>query len=171
MADASRELTRIERSWFARLIYRLWGMPWTDDTPIEHYDNPVDNTPPPDAWKGRVRWANFKHLTPWQRGDMLLRLHLIPEQEKDWERTRMFNIRGADGKLYRITPDATQYSERESYGFFVYPCDESLPAPDRILAMKLHLEHSVKQMLEEACRFGRTVPEIKRYIEDYGGKI
>ena len=158
----------------------MWwlGMPW-DDTPLEHHDNPVDNPP----FGQRIRWATMRSLTPDERAEMLLRQHLVPAQQDDWDRNRMFNVRGADRKLYRIGAGYTQYCRHRAFGFWAREIDdydyhvrrprrpEPIPAADRVLALKLLVESDTGPMYRFCHGDGWSPRDGRDRLHDYGGVI
>ena len=126
-----------------------------------------------------------------------LKSRLTPEQLADFERNQAFNVRGSDGRLYRIAvnktagvygfePCADYYGRVPGplpvtfFGYFVsFPepdlesDDEGYLYPDeytQALAKKVWLEANARDLRQRACRSGVSdpAPHVSR---DYGGKI
>ena len=105
---------------------------------------------------------------------------LTPEQRTDFDRTGGFNLRGSDGRLYRVvkTESHRVYGEYDTYGYFAdLPSFGNLHRERgdfyevyyilQLLAKKVTLECDARDMHQKACS-GYPRPY---QIGDYDGKI
>ena len=113
------------------------------------------------------------------RAQALLLEHLTPEQAADWKANQAFNVRGSNGRLWRVAPGHagrhTSMVREDGTGTAVWPVDLLLRA-DWALAMLLHLTAHEYRVYESGCHARLTYPSVPTGNDaflptDYGGKL
>lgn len=98
----------------------------------------------------------LKKKSPEQRAEALLRQFLTPDQIKDWEENRGFNVVGSSGTLYRLNPYAGRFHDRlvstAGYGYHVWPRGVEEIKADWALGMLLYLTNDDRRVVYVACR-------------------
>jgi hypothetical protein len=108
-----------------------------------------------------------------KRAERLLREFLLPEQEQDWEKDEAFNVRGSDGKVYRLCPGGGHYGGYvvgdQSANVWnltnVWPVGLAIAA-DRALAMMLYVMDDASLVYSSGCHDAHPIE-----LSTYGGKI
>lgn len=104
-------------------------------------------------------------------------LELSPEQQRDYDENKGFNVRGSDGELYRIirTPLANNVlgRKRRRGNIYALGCNPtgSSRVMDRHIAQKVLLECDAPTFVEMSCIDDCSYSSQLALIGDYDGAI
>jgi hypothetical protein len=108
-----------------------------------------------------------------ERAEELLTSYLLPCQAEDWKQNRAFNLRGSEGRLWRLADRSAlghdSVIRQGRMGVSVWPIGLGVAA-DRILGLMLYLQDDEDYVYMTGCHAMR-VRGPREVNGDYGGMI